>query len=118
MEGTTRRRPHGGAGVTRRAFLSALAAAFVLDPEKLLWQPGAKLISIPKPRRFFELDGMQYFLTQGGIGTQYARYPLNLEGLITDEVEHFYSPTEGRNLLAFTEIVPVIPPRDLRPLWN
>ncbi len=38
---------------TRRGFLSALlggtAAAMVLDPEKLLWRPGEKLISIPKP---------------------------------------------------------------------
>jgi hypothetical protein len=33
--------------MTRRA-LFAMAAAAVLDPEKLLWKPG-KLISIPKP---------------------------------------------------------------------
>ena len=31
----------------RRNFLSMLAAAFVADPERLLWRPGAKLISIP-----------------------------------------------------------------------
>lgn len=32
----------------RRSFLAAIAAAFVApDPEKLLWQPGKKLISIP-----------------------------------------------------------------------
>jgi len=42
---------------TRRGFLGALAAAIagskvvemVLDPERLLWRPGAKLISIPAP---------------------------------------------------------------------
>ena len=34
--------------MTRRA-LFALAAAALLDPERLLWKPG-KLISIPKPR--------------------------------------------------------------------
>lgn len=34
----------------RRSFLAAIAAAFVApDPEKLLWQPGKKLISIPSP---------------------------------------------------------------------
>jgi hypothetical protein len=33
--------------MTRRALLASLAAAFVLDPERLLWKPGAKLISIP-----------------------------------------------------------------------
>lgn len=36
--------------MNRRGFFGALfggAAAFALDPEKLLWRPGAKLISIP-----------------------------------------------------------------------
>lgn len=32
----------------RRSFLAAIAAAFTApDPEKLLWQPGKKLISLP-----------------------------------------------------------------------
>ena len=36
---------------SRRAFLGALAAsaAFALDPERALWVPGAKTISIPRP---------------------------------------------------------------------
>jgi len=34
----------------RRGFLGALAAALVFDPERALWRPGEKLISIPKPR--------------------------------------------------------------------
>ena len=34
--------------MNRRGFLSMLAGA-VLDPERLLWVPGKKLISIPKP---------------------------------------------------------------------
>ena len=33
----------------RRSFLAGLAVAFVADPERLLWVPGKKLISIPKP---------------------------------------------------------------------
>lgn len=39
--------------MNRRLFLSsaaAIAATISLDPEKLLWRPGAKLISIPKPQ--------------------------------------------------------------------
>ena len=36
--------------VTRRSFLAALIGAATLDPERLLWVPGKKLISIPKPR--------------------------------------------------------------------
>ena len=35
---------------TRRNFLGCLAAALVLDPERALWVPGKKLISIPKPK--------------------------------------------------------------------
>lgn len=38
--------------MNRRGFLSFLGAAVAsatLDPEKLLWEPGKKLISIPKP---------------------------------------------------------------------
>ena len=36
--------------IDRRGFLSLLASA-VLDPERPLWLPGRKLISIPKPIR-------------------------------------------------------------------
>jgi hypothetical protein len=34
--------------MTRRAWLSLLAGA-VLDPERLLWVPGRRVISIPAP---------------------------------------------------------------------
>lgn len=38
--------------MNRRGFLSTLlgGAAMALDPERLLWVPGKKLISIPKPQ--------------------------------------------------------------------
>ena len=35
--------------MNRRGFLGAIAGGLVLDPERLLWRPGRKLISIPKP---------------------------------------------------------------------
>jgi len=35
--------------MNRRSFLAAPAAGLVLDSDRLLWRPGAKLISIPKP---------------------------------------------------------------------
>lgn len=35
--------------MNRRGFLATFAAALVADPEKLLWEPNKKLISIPKP---------------------------------------------------------------------
>ena len=34
--------------MNRRNFLSSLLAASTLDPERLLWVPGAKMISVPK----------------------------------------------------------------------
>jgi hypothetical protein len=45
-------------GSSRRAFLSILGigAAMVADPERALWVPGRKLISIPKPYQMSELD--------------------------------------------------------------
>lgn len=38
--------------MNRRGFLGALLGA-ALDPERLLWVPGKKLISIPAPRVYF-----------------------------------------------------------------
>ncbi len=34
---------------SRRGFIGALLGAAVLDPERLLWVPGKRMISIPKP---------------------------------------------------------------------
>jgi hypothetical protein len=36
--------------MNRRAFLAAAAAALAYDPERALWVPGAKTISVPAPR--------------------------------------------------------------------
>jgi hypothetical protein len=43
--------------VNRRSFLAVLAAAFVGDPERLLWLPGKKLISIPAEPRLIHGSG-------------------------------------------------------------
>jgi hypothetical protein len=65
--------------MTRRALLATLAAAFVLDPERLLWKPGAKLISVPAPP-FLELGDIVMFQGIQGrfIVTQEARSRLTL----------------------------------------
>jgi hypothetical protein len=47
--------------MNRRSFFSSLAAfaaTATLDPERLLWRPGAKMISIPKLTRYnrFEFE--------------------------------------------------------------
>ncbi len=36
-------------GVGRRNFLAALLGSAAIDPERLLWIPGKKVISVPKP---------------------------------------------------------------------
>jgi hypothetical protein len=46
--------------MNRRGFIAALAGAFVADPEKLLWVPGKKLISIPAPRKNYILTPEEY----------------------------------------------------------
>lgn len=38
--------------MNRRTFLELLAAGFALDPERLLWRPGAKTIFLP-PKTIF-----------------------------------------------------------------
>jgi hypothetical protein len=35
--------------MTRRGILGALLGAATMDPERLLWVPGKRVISIPKP---------------------------------------------------------------------
>jgi hypothetical protein len=46
--------------VNRRGFLAGLfgAAAVAADPERLLWTPGRKLISIPRPMTRRELQAL------------------------------------------------------------
>lgn len=60
--------------MTRRGFLAAFAAAAVLDPEKLLWRPGEKLISIPAPRPELSVLTTRPFLEVGDIVT-FGLYP-------------------------------------------
>jgi hypothetical protein len=46
---------------SRRGFLGALLGAAVLDPEKLLWVPGAKTISIPRPALHLRAVYLEHF---------------------------------------------------------
>lgn len=51
--------------LNRRGFLTALVGAFVADPERALWVPGKKLISIPKPQ--VQMDPDYAFRLQEGL---------------------------------------------------
>ena len=50
---------------TRRSFIGMLMAGLTLDPERLLWTPNKKVISIPKPipvqARIFGIDEFVYY---------------------------------------------------------
>lgn len=57
--------------MNRRGFLSSLGtitAGLVLDPERLLWVPGQKLISIPAPTKM--VGEILFFSPQGIYGTE------------------------------------------------
>ncbi len=71
--------------MNRRGFLAALAGAMVLDPERLLWKPGTKLISVPRiPPP--ELWGIAYYYVSGNAGPgKFSTPNVNQGG-------HVYSP--------------------------
>jgi hypothetical protein len=65
--------------MNRRSFLTALASALVLDPERLLWVPGQKLISIPKPSkpRYLHIDGQiafPFYDSSNGLARWFVMY--------------------------------------------
>lgn len=68
---------------SRRSFLAAMAAACVLDPERLLWVPGAKMISIPA-RPFLAVGDI---VTIGGIPWRY---------IVTAEARSIERATDAR----------------------
>lgn len=62
--------------IGRRGFLAAMIGAAVLDPERLLWVPGKKVISIPKVLRVLRkpINAFVYYVTTTGPCTDAARY--------------------------------------------
>lgn len=57
----------------RRTFLASLIATAVLDPERLLWVPGQKTISIPAPREWIWINLRE--TRDGGLFSNGGRYP-------------------------------------------
>lgn len=57
--------------MNRRGFLSTLLAGPMMDPERAIWVPNRKMISIPKPRPVLWHDG--FTLSMVGISTQAMR---------------------------------------------
>lgn len=100
--------------MNRRGFLGLIGAAVagsVLDPEKLLWKPGAKVISIPTlvvP----EIEVPREFLTVGDIFTMEGFYRHNprtgkpMEGLQQFVCIHDYTPGKDMHLKYFPSIIP------------
>ena len=69
--------------MNRRGFISAMMGGFVADPERLLWVPGKKLISIPANRlkrfRVTCVVGPNCYYAEPGTprGTEYERRSAN-----------------------------------------
>jgi hypothetical protein len=100
--------------MTRRGFLGMLAAAVaapVLDPEKLLWVPGATLISIPAPSPYESFNPMMdemnritlEFITPRLMDSIFTRSPLVyrlLDGsgksIVTTGGRSIFSPVDFR----------------------
>lgn len=78
--------------ISRRGFLGALAAAAataVLDPELLLWKPGAKTIFLPPPPPMTTLTGVGGF-TAGDVFTINGVYAVNPKTrLLTEHLQQF-----------------------------
>ena len=62
----------------RRSFIAALMGTAVLDPERLLWKPGQKLISIPRPRVASDIEVLTFIandiLRQFGDNLSFIRH--------------------------------------------
>lgn len=77
--------------MNRRGFLSllgGLASGAVLDPERLLWVPGARLISVPKPTADVSstLREMEMRIA-AGMGVKYEAYLRRKEAFHVSEAE-------------------------------
>jgi len=60
------------AGMNRREFIASLAAAFALDPERLLWIPGAKKIFIPSAEiKVFSVEEMETWTEVDAVGRMF-----------------------------------------------
>jgi hypothetical protein len=76
--------------MTRRGLLAALAAC-ALDPERLLWRPGAKLISIPKDefRRNYIEPALAAMLKK--IRERYAASDLAWQNICEERRQEYFS---------------------------
>jgi hypothetical protein len=95
-------------GVTnRRSFLVTLAAGFALDPERLLWTPGKKTISIPKPRITSNTYALYSDTKRWYYATVYKEYPIGCK-----------PDYEGR--ISFTDFYYAInnPPTEKFPMYH
>jgi hypothetical protein len=77
--------------MNRRSFIASLTAAaagFALDPERLLWIPGAKTISIPKLQPY--LYTVKMWLSDGSVAYWTSGLPIQIPGhLLNQDVSQF-----------------------------
>ena len=108
--------------MNRRAFFSLLAgvaATAALDPEKLLWVPGKKLISIPNPVSGLDVEAFaeRYFLPAAkALANQIDAECFSFYDVITDSAMYRFRMYDGnRQLLNVWKPSPVLVIPPLRP---
>lgn len=86
--------------MNRRGFLSLLGAAASFDPERLLWVPGAKHISIPRVRSIEdEVDDWRFIEVGFSI-------PMDYDDALAAEYPTTAPVLHKRRLLTLREIAP------------
>jgi len=106
--------------MTRRALLAALAGglAAAQDPERLLWTPGKKLISIPKPAPAWPgwADPPAIVLSGSGVLTGYFNVG-DLLSFGSDPQCYRVTAVTRDRLVLFVPFWPAVMVRTDPPLW-
>ena len=78
--------------MNRRAFLASLLATAALDPEKLLWVPGARTIFVPPAPRV-------YTSSEIGVSIRFLRsYDIRLATEFANMIDVLYMPVFNNEL--------------------
>lgn len=86
--------------MNRRGFLglfSGAAAALVLDPERALWIPGKKLVSIPKPMVGVTTEQLQFIINEFRGNIYQDNVCWGLMGLTESQRQAAFQPSYGGN---------------------
>ena len=90
--------------MNRRGFISALCATLVApDPDKLLWRPGARLISVPSRRKLIMANQYTIWLYANGANSSAAgEHGIICDSLVSSQYIEKIARSSLRNDTRFT----------------